>query len=81
MIRRLRRRAHGIFGFVQQRRAQKHDIIGLQRVIIALDDMRRLAVQQDVHLVKLMEVLELHIDVVRALVVIEKIIQRQLRRC
>ena len=73
----LARRAHGIFRFVQQRRAQKHDIIGLQRVIIALDDMRRLAVQQDVHLVKLMEMLELHIDVVRALVVIEKIIQRR----
>ncbi|MNC57944.1 hypothetical protein D3C75_1076410 [compost metagenome] len=73
------RRSYRILGHVQPVRAQQDDIILLERINIAFDNMGGPGVEQNMNFVKIMIMLELHIDVVRPLVII-KIIKKRISR-
>lgn len=68
-------RALRIFGFVEQGRAQSHNITAAHIVPDSIYQVSRLFVQKDAHLVKLMEMLKFHIDRVGAFVIVEIVVK------
>ena len=62
-----------VLGPVKERGAESHDIAAAKIIPGTVDQVARVIRKQDTKLIKSMEMLELHIYLVRALVVIEKI--------
>ena len=64
----------GVGGLVQQSRTQSYNIAAPKIIPYAVYEMAGLFVQKNAYLVKLVEVLEFHIDGIGALIIIKKVI-------